>query len=952
MQFLSQGDYNFPFTWPLYWAKHVYMWSFQTGTPNPDGFIRLPGRVLNFLVFMLFGNMAVSYFYAISSLIVAGISFYLFCRYFLKIKQESIRILSALFFALNPIFLGNLAKVGLILAAGLLPLCFLCLQKAFEKRQFRYFVLYLICLNISLMHPYTFTVNAMASGGYGLYMAWQHRTFVLRNLHKFALIGVLALLLNAYFILPVLSFGTVSKDVISDNVIPTQTDYTALVDFSNTGDIFTGLAFAKNVFLDFNFYNDLYQPLYLLGAFGLYALLLAAFLSTERTFDVREKRQMAVLLIAFLILILLATTVVFHIDSLIKFVISMPGGWAFRSPLKWQLYIPLALFSILALTLSTLDTGKRLRFIQLGLLASFILMNGYLFYDVYKMLLTPRTLTHFAQLESADLDGKTLLFVNSPTCMEFGQANPRIVTELNQIFVSRNVQVKRALIDDLPSINTGSYNYVLSCAENINSTLEHTYQFAEKGSYVNGIYKLYVNAARQPQVFAADKLFALSPNVDVGQAYNFVASVFKTPLTFVHTDQPDAPDADTVGLTDVFGNVSVGSLRSSGITTQAYPFRSGQQNLYAQESAGKLYYRMASDHQLQLSKSARTDFRLLSSQTPAHINLAPDQPLDITLETSGYSYRNLIRNPSLEQGLWQKKVDDCYAFDTDPRIGMQLDHSSKTDGSQSLALSAGHHIACTGPNAVAVKAGEHYLLHFDYQSTSSNNAGFHVIFDDPAGTNFTRRLPTSSASWQTFGQEIIAPAGAHHVYLQFYAYPGQGEKTVVTHYDNTSLVETPPLQNILYLVSPAPNTQTNPASVTYTQVNPAMRTVHVALASQPFYLATPDSYHPLWQLAFAHSPAASMWSLSKAQLPSTVHIRLNGTMNAWYIDPAKLCTPGRCIQSANGAYTFDLTMQFAAQHWFYVGAAVSSVAWIGCIGYFVYLGWKSRNKMVRYRIWH
>lgn len=948
MQFLSQGDYNFPFTWPLYWAKHVYMWSFQTGTPNPDGFIRLPGRIFNFLVFALLGNMAVSYFYALSSLVVAFVAFYLFSRYFLKVKLQSVRLMSALFFALNPIFLGNLAKVGLILAAAMLPLCLLCLQKGFEKKQFRYFVLYFIFLNISLMHPYTFMVNLAASGIYALWAAWQQRQWVFRNLHKFALLGILALLLNAYFILPVLSLGTVSKDVISDNVVPTQTDYTALVSYSNTGDIFTGLALAKNVFLDFDFYNDLYQPLYLLGTFGLYALVLVAFLSTERTFDVREKRQMATLLISFLLLIILATTLVFHVDALIKFIISLPGGWAFRSPLKWQLYIPIALIGMLTLVLNTMDPDKRLRLLQIGLLASFILMNGYLFFDVYKMLLTPRTLTHFAQLANANLEGKTLLFVNSPSCMQFSQNNPRLVTELNQVFVSKNVQVKRVLIDDMPSINIGSYDYVLSCMDNLKATLERTYAFTTSNRFVNGVYTLYANDMPEPQVFATNKLFALGQNADVGQAYNFVASTYQEPLTFMRTD---TPPVNASGLTDVFGNIAVSDLQPSAVRAHVVPVRSGEQELYAHAGSGSLYYRQVNGHQLQISKAARAGFQALSNTAPLRLDLAAGQALDVSYATASYSYQNLVANGSLERGLWQHRVDDCYAFDNDPRIGMYLDHSTKTDGSRSLALTAGHHIACTGPNAISVKAGEHYLLHFDYQSAASDAAGYHIYFDDPSVTSITRRLQTGNHSWMTFGQEIVIPAGAKHLSLQFYAYPGSNEQTITTRYDNVSLVQIPALQNMLYLVSPAPAKQQVPASVAYTTVDPTKRTVRITAASQPFFLSTPDSYHPLWQLAFDRSTSASPWSLNRAQLATTQHIRLNGTMNAWYIDPVKLCASTQCTQNPDGSYNINLTMQFAAQHWFYVGAALSGLAWIGSVGYFVYLGWQQRKTTVRYNLW-
>lgn len=948
MHFLSQGDYNFPFSWPLYWAKHVYMWSYQSGTPNPDGFIRLPGRVFNFLIFALFGNLAVSYFYVLSSLLVAGLAFYFFSRNFLKVRSQIVRIIGALFFALNPLFLGNLAKVGLVLAAAMLPLCFVLLQRAFETKQLRYLILWIICLNISLMHPYTFMVNLAASGLYFCWLSWQNREFVVRNLHKFALVGVLALLLNAYFILPVFSLGTVSKDVISDSVVPTQTDYTSLVSFSNTGDIFTGLALTKNVFLDFNFYSERYQPLYLLGTFGFYALMIAAYLSTEKYLFTRDKRYLAVMLGSFLLLVVLATTMVFGVNQIIKILITLPGGWAFRSPLKWQLYIPLALFGMLVLLLNNMGDDRRRHFIEVGLVASFILMNGYLFYDVYKMLLVPRTLTNFTQLANADLDGKSLLYVNSPDCMQFNQDHPRLVTEMNQVFVSRNLQVKRVLIDDLATVNVGSYDYVMGCVDNLQNVLEHEYQFTLADSFVQGAYHLYANHAVSPQVYALDNVYALHSTADIGAAYQFAGHAASEPFAFIRSDG----NTDTMsGLLDIFGNVSASNMHSGVIAASVPVGQGGQYVLHARPDTHELYYKLTAPAQLALAAHNLPGYQPLSPQTPVTLALSSSQPLQVAYENHTFSYQNLVKDPSFESGLWQKSVGDCYAFDNQPQISMQLDRSQKTDGTQSLELSATHHIACTGPEAINATPGAHYLLGFDYTSTGDNNAGLHVAFDDPAGTTITHRLQSKSNDWQHYSEEIAVPTGAHRIHILLYAYPGQNERAAITHYDRISLVQIPPLQNILYLTGAATTPLKIPTSIAYQIINPTKKTIHISGASQPFYLASTDSYHPLWQLAFTHSGAAMPWSLSRQQLATTEHIRLNNTMNAWYIDPSKLCADSACKREADGSYDIDLTMQFASQHWFYVGATISGLAWAGTVSYFAYAVWHGRRKIRKYQLW-
>ena len=234
MRFLSQGDFNFPFTFLEYWVKHFYMWSFQSGVPNPDGIIRLPGRFLNLAVFGLFGNIAASYFYIGLTLSVAFLSFFLFARHFMGIQQKSTALLCALLFAINPITLGNLSKAGLVLAASLLPLCLIIVKYAFVKKRIWYLLALIPIINLSFIHPYTFTINIAVTAMYFLYLAVQNRHFVVKSIKQILLVGLVAVLANAYFILPLMSMGTVSKDAISDNVLPAAADYTSIVGVSNT----------------------------------------------------------------------------------------------------------------------------------------------------------------------------------------------------------------------------------------------------------------------------------------------------------------------------------------------------------------------------------------------------------------------------------------------------------------------------------------------------------------------------------------------------------------------------------------------------------------------------------------------------------------------------------------------------------------------------------------------
>ena len=453
MTFMSNGDYNFPFDVHYYWMKLVYMWSYQTGSANPDGIIRMPGRIIDLIVFALLGNIPISIFYLLSCFAIVFIAFFCYSKIFLKITSIPISLIAALFFTINPIFLGNASKIGLILAAAMLPLCFVAIYKVFEKQQLRYLLLWVACLNISLIHPFTFTVNIVVSGAYLIYMALKHKAFVSHNIPKILLVGLVGLLLNAYFLLPLASLGSINKDVLSSNVSSTPTDYTSLIDVANTGDIFTGLSLAKGVLKDYEFYNDHTQILYFIGIFSFYVILFGIYVRIEKRLTIENKKYFTWALGAFLVLLLLAAVNYLFVKDIIKLIVNLPGGWIFRSPLKWQLYIPFVIATMLAIVLSYIPKKSHKRILYSGLLVSFLLMNSYISIDINNKLLTPREIVYFSALQKTNLDQKNLLIINDESCFSFASAHSPVMSELNQILVSKNVQVKQVGLNVTDSIN-------------------------------------------------------------------------------------------------------------------------------------------------------------------------------------------------------------------------------------------------------------------------------------------------------------------------------------------------------------------------------------------------------------------------------------------------------------------------------------------------------------------
>jgi hypothetical protein len=307
-----------------------------------------------------------------------------------------------------------------------------------------------------------------------------------------------------------------------------------------------------------------------------------------------------------------------------------------------------------------------------------------------------------------------------------------------------------------------------------------------------------------------------------------------------------------------------------------------------------------------------------------------------------YTGQNLIPNPSLEKGTWQKEVGDCNVYDNNPELKMSTSNKA-SNGKKSLELAAKRHDACTGPNLIAVKENATYLISFDHQSPNAESASYYIGFNDNARTTIAGSVPTDY-QWQSFKRVIRIPPGANNLQLLVYANAdANGNTYIVNRYDNFKLIEVSDIQDQYYLVSKPSNKPIAPKKVNYTLVNPTKKLVHVRGASGPFYLTMGESYNPRWRLELDNSKASGIVnSWTPWVKPDTVaqsnHIKWDGFMNGWYIDPARLCQNKKsgCTREPNGSYDMELMTEFTPQRWFYLGTVISCVAFVACIGYLVY----------------
>jgi hypothetical protein len=913
MEYLLRGDFSLPLTFWYYWTKYLFAWSFQSGAPNLDGLIRLPGRLLSLIVFALFGNLTASYFYIGFSFLLVFVSFYVFARFFLHVKNHLILITTSMLFTFNPAFLGNVSKVGLIAAAALLPLCLTLAKRFIETRRVLYLIGIVVLLNYSLLHPFTFTVNFIITAAYIAERLLQLR-LVTSHGPKLLLAGVLGLLLNAYLILPIISIGSIDKSTLSQDTSGQPVDYFSLVEVANTKDLLTAFSLSKGVLKDYEFYNESSRSFYMTGIFGLYVVLLALYLYARPRLTPPEQRTSLAFIGGLLILLVLSTGTIF-VSKLIELLISLPGGWIFRSPLKWQLYIPFFLIGLLALLLPKIKNKYSLQLVLGALSISLALTSTYIGLDIFEHLLRPKTIHTFSSLPLQKLNNSSLLYVSSPGCSDYAHTHPDVIGEFNQLAISTNVQVKTADASDLNRLNLSAYNFILTCKEEFGIDSITADRFARTGHYDNGTFILYENTLPQAPASAITTLFTSPDKQGSNEREIFARQFLKSGYNQIAGTQ----HLNSIEITQPFQNIT-GSNISSDIVTVQKALKPGTARLYQNTATPALFYSQT-DKQISISAQPAEGYRRLGP----YVDLPNHGDITIQYRDNLIPYRNLIDNGSFESGTWTQRVGDCFHYDDKPVLDMKLDRNA-ADGRQSLALIAGRHLACTEHAPVLVKPDTAYLFEFNYQGDSrGTDTSVEVTFDDPNNTSIDEH-PTIATNWQRYSKIIKVPRGAKKATISLYGHPpGEGVHPAATRYDNVKLYEIPAALDDFYLVSGRPLESKPPASITSDSINPTKRLIHVKGAGGAFLLRVQDSYHPKWALRLATGSTVGK------------HLQLDGNENAWLLDVSTICkAPGSCMSKPDGSYDIELVMEFTPQKWFIVGIVISVLTSVGLLFMFAF----------------
>lgn len=332
--------------------------------------------------------------------------------------------------------------------------------------------------------------------------------------------------------------------------------------------------------------------------------------------------------------------------------------------------------------------------------------------------------------------------------------------------------------------------------------------------------------------------------------------------------------------------------------------------------------------------------------------------ISISIKNEDYNFLNIIENPSFEKGLWQEKVGDCNAHDNNPKLSMNLSNDQRSEGNNSLSLSATRHIACTNAGKIAVKEGSRYLFSFDYMSPNAKNAGYHISFNDPKGTVINERIKIGSVNkWNNFTKYITVPFGADSLIFNVYSYSEEyGVVENINYYDNFYLIETPNFVDEYYFTSVNNSLLKQPSSISFdTSINSQTKKYLVIKgASHPFYLNMSESYHTQWRLNLDDervNGTLNSWIpwVTPISVDNSRHYKLNDFLNSWLVDPQNLCntSSSACKKNDDGSYDIKLVAEFMPQRHLYIGLIVSGISFVITIVYIFnyYFTHKKKNEV-------
>jgi hypothetical protein len=470
---------------------------------------------------------------------------------------------------------------------------------------------------------------------------------------------------------------------------------------------------------------------------------------------------------------------------------------------------------------------------------------------------------------------------------------------------------------------------------------------------------IYSTKQALPYIYGNDILV----NIVASSSPLLLASVANTQIT---DDGPYIfqPQLEEKSIT---ANVDVVSLKITSGEIRSNARYSNNQWEFAMDNNTYTRFKLSGNAISYNIDTSNSDIHFLSNaysvETSNHDIVLKSNPTNLTSHSyhstnTGSSTRIIIEDTSLsssssekidffdsfEQELWRPHVDDCFNYDANPIISMDLSDETANIGSYSLKLAATRHAACTWKSFALPDGEQQYFLGFSYKTHGNKSAvaGYSVKFGNDKEAAVSGILDGTNDEWYDYAIFFSAPEQVSKLRIYLYAYQTEDFDENKVYYDNLTLKQVPQVDNIYITSSNETEKYTKPRQITFDLVNPTKKLVHIKGATTPFYLAMSESYHPQWQAQFTNNKIQGFFNgwvpfVKPDTISNDHHFELNGFLNGWYIDIDEHCKQKNlCTQNPDGSYDIELTLEFFPQRWFYLGLLISGTTLVGCIGYLGY----------------
>lgn len=809
--YISHSDFKFPISSDLYILKHFYIWSDQTGTLNLDGVLRFFVRIPNFISFILFNNnVSASYAYIILTLVFAFFSFFYFAENTLKINSLILKILFSFFFAINPAYLGNMSKIGLVLSSSVLPLIISVTEKMFKNEKFHLLLLLAFLLDISFIHPFTLFVNLVIFLFFLSFKVFENFDIVKKNIKQIAIYSVLSVVSNSFIIFPMFFVRTIDKESIGTQIGISGSEN--LISVSRAKTLFEAFSFSKSSFIDFSFYNEKYKPLFFLSMISLYILIVYGFFRNRKSLE-KSKKIIYSMFGFFILLIILSLgngNILSETFNLI--LIRSPISWFFRSPLKWQLYLPFSLFSIGIVVLSKFKTFFENYWSKILLTLIIFVSNFYVGYQVFKNLLKPKKIDAFYNLSKIDLSQKKAVLVNDESCRDFARESRENYDTLTFLLSSGSNLFQNLSDEKLfgNKILYKNFDYIFTCKRDFSMVTDEDFYELEVSKKFN-VYA-YQNIKKEPDVFVTDSLYSV-PDIDSSNnIYNFLQNYLGENANIVFKSQKDKV-GEEIKLTksfELFSTLKKDNLKSNE-QKLVYPIFNDKvetYNLYNTRNLIEVEYN--------LIKGKNSDEIILTGYIPEisvtggiffskekifekELFFKKQENFFLQFDENGSIFKlnegehnigivenfdkirifgsdeNLVDNGSFEDGVWKDVCENSF-------IGLTISSDEKTDGEYALKMETRKSSACV-KRTISVSSLENYILSVDTKTINEQDSVFRIEFDDKKKTTIEKKL-TSDQEFRTNLFNFKIPLGSKEAKLIFIGRPIRGNKQSFLYFDN------------------------------------------------------------------------------------------------------------------------------------------------------------------------